>query len=342
MSLRKLLAHAATRAPLDRLWGWARRGAVPILMLHRFHPDSDTGPGLRAGLLREALHTLRHRGVSFLALDETLALLQRGQRVPKSVIFTVDDGYKDFFSVALPIFAEFGCPVTVFLTTGFVDGAWQWWDRVTHTFAVTGLDQVTIPFPDGHIAFRRDPPSWAPHPSMLVEQLKSLAEPVRLRALADVETACQVQLPKHPPPAYQSMSWEDIRHAASQGITFGAHTVTHPILSRTDQVQAQQEIINSRDRIHEMLPPPAISRVFCYPNGLPTDFSQREEQILFEAGFSGGLTTTPGYASVGSGSKARGQYRIPRFAFPDSIADLLQITTGVEALKMGLRGKRNR
>ena len=62
-----------------------------------------------------------------------------------AVAFTIDDGYLDHAKVAAPIFAEFDCPVTTFVTTGFLDGQlWLWWDRIQYVFENTPRTSVTL------------------------------------------------------------------------------------------------------------------------------------------------------------------------------------------------------
>ena len=49
------------------------------------------------------------------------------------VVVTVDDGYRDFATVALPLFEEHRIPVTLYVTTGFVAGEHSSFSGVTLT-----------------------------------------------------------------------------------------------------------------------------------------------------------------------------------------------------------------
>ena len=64
------------------------------------------------------------------------ALSGDGPPLNRAVAFTIDDGYVEQATVAAPVFAEFDCPVTTFVTSGFLDRAlWFWWDQIEYVFA---------------------------------------------------------------------------------------------------------------------------------------------------------------------------------------------------------------
>src|SRR6476469_2713535 len=113
------------------------RGTGSIFTLHRF-ADRDRGnTGHDPAGVRADLAYLRRNRYELVSLANLAARLRdRDSRLGKTVAFTVDDGYADFASVGIRIFAEFDCPVTVFVVTGAVDaGGWYWWDRLQQTVA---------------------------------------------------------------------------------------------------------------------------------------------------------------------------------------------------------------
>jgi peptidoglycan/xylan/chitin deacetylase (PgdA/CDA1 family) len=61
------------------------------------------------------------------------------------------------------------------------------------------------------------------------------------------------------------LSWDEIGEMHRGGITFGAHTLTHPDLTRLHLNQIEAEIIGSKERIEEALGTPVDT--FAYPFG---------------------------------------------------------------------------
>lgn len=75
----------------------------------------------------------------------------------------------------------------------------------------------------------------------------------------------------------------------ARGVSVGAHTVSHPILSRVSPEQARREIAESKRTIEGELGCPV--RNFAYPNGARVDFDDTTKTILSECGFDCALTT---------------------------------------------------
>ena len=71
---------------------------------------------------------------------------------------------------------------------------------------------------------------------------------------------------------------------AEGGISFGAHTVSHSLLSTLSDEQARREIRESKRKIEAETGRPVKS--FCYPAGRADFFSERDKRILREEGFT--------------------------------------------------------
>jgi len=55
----------------------------------------------------------------------------RRERHGRFVLVTFDDGYRDNYELAVPVFASRGVPATFFVCTGYIDRPHlAWWDEI--------------------------------------------------------------------------------------------------------------------------------------------------------------------------------------------------------------------
>jgi peptidoglycan/xylan/chitin deacetylase (PgdA/CDA1 family) len=88
------------------------------------------------------------------------------------------------------------------------------------------------------------------------------------------------------------LSWNEIRQMSKQGVSFGAHTVTHPVLGGLPVSQLQNEIFGSKKTVEDRIQVPV--RHFAYPFGKPADFGCDAKRIVQAAGFQTAVTTISG------------------------------------------------
>jgi peptidoglycan/xylan/chitin deacetylase (PgdA/CDA1 family) len=309
-------------------------------MLHRF-ADPELGTvGHDPHLLREQLSYLRKNHHNLLPIGDLIHHLLAGAPLPpKAVVFTVDDGYQDFPRVGAPIFVEFDCPVTVFLTTGFVDRKiWPWWDQVEFIFDHTSRCYATLQLKATCVQYQWcDSLDRGRVLSDVIRRLKSVSDEEKQEAIAQLAAETDVELPEAPPNKYKSMTWTDVRREASRGATFGPHSVTHPVLTRVHAQRAEQEIVDSWKRLRAETD--ACVPVFCYPDGKRDSFSAREIGLLRGLGFQAAITSCPGHiipAQFSSNAPAA-LYALPRFGLEQDWGRFVQTVAGVERLKDALR-----
>ena len=66
-------------------------------------------------------------------------------------------------------------------------------------------------------------------------------------------------------------------------MTIGSHTVTHPILAALPEDDQHRELVDSRERIGQMLG--AKPDLLAYPVGGPTAFTEVTKRLAREAGY---------------------------------------------------------
>jgi len=93
---------------------------VPILCYHRFGPRPSQ-LAVTPAAFEAQMDFLARNGYHVIPLARLTGFLERGEPIPrKSVVLTIDDGYRSTFETAFPILRKYGFPATVFLYSDFV------------------------------------------------------------------------------------------------------------------------------------------------------------------------------------------------------------------------------
>lgn len=321
MTIKDLIVSPFASGPLAR---WVVRrdsGRYAIIMMHRFVVDDRHPSGHAISGLRRALDLLRKSRVRLLGLDSAVDMFEHAQNsggdARTSVIFTVDDGYADFVEIALPVFKEFDCPVTVFVTPGIVSGdTWYWWDKLDFCVRQSQLSSIRVETPNSVRQLSiTDDASRKQVTAQMRFVLRQASPREAEQQLANVADACEVELPPRAPSFYRYLTWQDMRSVESDMVRFGAHSMTHPMLSLCSDQQSEAEIKESLVQVRKELQYP--SGVFCYPVGTRKDFGEREMRIAKEAGASAALAAEPGLIDSNMALRygANWKYQLPRMSF---------------------------
>jgi len=339
-SAKRLLLRSLLLPGFPALLRHVQRDCATVFMLHRLRDAEQGVEGHDPALLRSALTYLSRNGYELVGLAELFERLGgKGPPARGAVAFTIDDGYFEQATVAAPLFAEFRCPVTTFVTTGFLDGTlWFWWDQIEHVFRSTAGGSLNVRLGDAVVAYRWESEQQRDAAQAdFTARCKRVPEAAKRAAIEALARAARVAIPRLPPPRYRPMSWDQVRQCEQMGMTFGAHTVTHPVLSRIERDAVEREIAESWARLRAEARRPVP--IFCYPNGGWDDFGAREIALLRRLGFRGALASAPGYARAVAFQRGEdGPFRVQRFGFPDGLAHMVQYVSGVERMKQLLRG----
>lgn len=127
-------------------------------------------------------------------------------------------------------------------------------------------------------------------------------------------------------PPTRHLDKKALRELISEGVEVGAHTMTHPFLTRLKRQTAFEEIRVSKVFLEEILGVPV--RAFAYPYG---DWSPWLTELVAEAGFEVAFTTDP----------TQPWNLTNRFALPRTVISAFDGTTLFRA-KIGLFGEKPR
>ncbi len=96
---------------------------VPILAYHDFSPPGAgcNQVAVSADAFEAQLAYLKDRGYRVLTFAELAAFIDGRAPVPrKSVILTIDDGYRSAYEIAYPLLRKYGFPATIFVYSDFI------------------------------------------------------------------------------------------------------------------------------------------------------------------------------------------------------------------------------
>jgi len=274
---------------LERMTG----GRARIINFHRVADDKPyPWIALDALTIREFEDRIRHISskCNLLTLEELADRILRKEPLPKnSMVVTFDDGYKDMYLNAYPILRKYGVPATVFLTTGHIDsGELFWWDKIGYVVYNTRLDTIEI---DGISYSLRTIEDRAKTLDALNAEANRVSEEQKKALISSLITVGNVKIPDGLGDKL-TLSWSEIKEMSNNAIDFGAHTVTHPILTRVSLEQAKYEIIQSKAEIENRLDKPVST--FAYPGGMSGHFNGQIIALPKQAGFKCAVTGIPG------------------------------------------------
>jgi peptidoglycan/xylan/chitin deacetylase (PgdA/CDA1 family) len=265
------------------------RQQFPVLVFHRVNDEQDPFfPSLPTAVFAERM---KHIAEQYVVLTvEDLADRVRRRNVPRRALaVTFDDGYRDSLTHAAPVLARYGLPATIFLTTGYIGTPeMPWYDVLALAFKTTA--QGAVELVPGQVLPLDSTTQRLQSLQVALRHFKQIGDEERRRALdrlADTLQPACAQRQKR-----VMLSWEEADTLRGLGFSVGAHTVSHPILSRVGPEEAWQEIQGSKIAIERTLG--CTVRVFAYPNGGSRDYTGTTVELVRRAGFSCAVTTRRG------------------------------------------------
>jgi peptidoglycan/xylan/chitin deacetylase (PgdA/CDA1 family) len=289
---------------LDRLAPAGERGRLSVLIFHRAlaQPDELFPGEAHSEVFEQRVQWLR-RWFNVLPMAQAIRGLRQGDLPARAAVVTFDDGYADNFEVATPILRRHNCPATFFIAAGFLDGGRMWNDTVIEALRRSPLEAIDL----RELGLNAYPLSTPAQRRAAIDAVLN-----KLKYLAPHERSAAVQRvakeAKAPLPGNLMLTSEQLRGMVAAGMTIGAHTMTHPILTSLSEAEARDEIARSRDALQNIIQQPVD--FFAYPNGKPgQDYAAEHVRIVRELGFEAAFSTAWGSASAG-----QDMYQIPRFS----------------------------
>jgi peptidoglycan/xylan/chitin deacetylase (PgdA/CDA1 family) len=297
------MARWASRAAGSWLSGGGSHGRLTILAYHRVHdardelrPDDPTVSEFDAKMAAIAAV------FNVLPLAEAVASLMTGCLPPRALCVTFDDGYRDNYSLALPILRRHGLVATFFVASGYLDGGCMWNDIVIESVRQAQGEMLDLRFL-GLTAYPiRDSTERRAAIAAIVGALKYVSPETRNTRARELAEAVGAKLPGD-----LMMTSAQLAALHSTGMEIGGHTVSHPILAKLEDGIARTEIAEGREALAGIVRAPV--RLFAYPNGRPgKDYDSRHARMVCNLGFTAAVSTAPG-----SAESRTDRFQLPRF-----------------------------
>lgn len=205
-----------------------------VLMLHRVVDSrsriaANRDLEITADFLEKTILEYRQKGYVFVNQSEVAEIIERGCRKDKFVCFTFDDGYRDNYEIAYPIFKKYNIPFTIYLTTDFYEQKALLWWYVLEDLCVT--DEEFLAYREKIFDLKTSE----------IESAFREWFPCRNYSFADMVNK-------------MSLTVAQIKELSDSGLCcIGSHTVTHPRLDKLTPEEQRDEISTSKHKLETVV-----------------------------------------------------------------------------------------
>ena len=265
---------------------WQDKGALGVVyMLHHITAKNNKGIPTNEDLkvspefLEKIILKYKRERFDFISLDELNEIIT-SEKKPQHpfVSFTIDDGYLDNYTNALPIFERNQVPFTIFVATDFIDKKTiLWWDILEDII----MKNNSIIIKNNEYRCRTFQEKWDLF-RILREKILSFDQ-IRIED-ALKEMFANYNIDWYEPARRQAMSWENVKEISRHRLcTIGGHTVSHLALNHLSEVNFRQEVSEGIIKLQAATGKPI--RYFAYPYGSPNEIGEREYRLISEFNF---------------------------------------------------------
>ncbi len=216
----------------------------------------------------------------FISIDTLREILTGNIKISHKpfIIFTLDDGYKDNYTKAFPIFTKYNVPFTVYVASDFPDNKTLLWWYILEEII---LKNEYILLSTGKIFdcrnYDKKNSSFLQIRRIILNLPYNNFNQLFYKLLSNYNISeikyCDI-----------TISWQEIIEMSKNPIcTIGAHSVTHSRLSGLNEFDLMTEISGSKRRLEEMLGMKVNH--FAYPYGTSQEVNQKVIEMAKKSGF---------------------------------------------------------
>ena len=283
-----------------RLFGRGAAGVGLIFTLHHVRPEqpaqfSSFAPNrileITPEFLDITLAQIRELGIEIISLDEMVRRFEARDFGTRFACFTLDDGYADNLTEALPVFERHDAPFTVYVTTGMPEGRVEmWWIELERIIR----DNPEIEWRIGARTERSPTATEAEKWAVFNEIYWSLrALPLDEQRAFSERMAKRYRIDRAQLCVSDSLTWEQIATLARHPLcTIGAHTEAHCAMAKLTESEIADDIERCLKTLTDVTG--ERPRHFAYPYGDSGSAATREFELMESVGFASAVTTRKG------------------------------------------------
>lgn len=266
-----------------------KKPSILILMYHRVNDDYDfLGLTINKEIFCSQIKCL-NENFEVISLNDAVLKIKNNSVDKNYCVITFDDGYRDNFEIVAPILIDHNLPITIFVTYDAIERGQFGWKAFDEAILKSnekyldlscfGIDKFDL-----KNSLNRELTVVKLH-SILKKIPDSLKKKIVEYVLSrNISCCCSERF---------MMNWDEIcKLSSNQLFTIGAHTITHPILSRVADRQVTREIAECKTLLEDKIKKPV--HYFAYPNGGFEDYDENVVSVVKNAGYRAACTTLSG------------------------------------------------
>jgi peptidoglycan/xylan/chitin deacetylase (PgdA/CDA1 family) len=224
-----------------------------------------------------------------IGIEEAVELVIKGKPLYRDkIVITIDEGYRDNLINAYPILMKYKIEATIFLATEAVNsGSAIFIYKIIRAIERTTLSVLNLE-EYGMGTYRLD---GRKSKEKVVRAIDSYCRKLSCEAKDRFQRFLLERLCISSVPAMRDnremLTWEDIKEMSKHGITFGAHTVSHPDLSSLKDEEIKMEIACSKRTIESHTDTKVL--YFAYPYGGRASINATAVNAVRKLGFKAGF-----------------------------------------------------
>lgn len=265
---------------------WQGKGAIGFV--YTLHHISDKNPNgiptnedlkVSPSFLEIIIQKYKRKGFHFISLDQLSEIINSNTKPDHPFIaITIDDGYLDNYTQALPVFERQQVPFAIFVATDFIDQkAVLWWDILEELVLhndIIHYNKQSFPchtFQEKWDTFR-----------IIREDILKFDQSQLIGTLQ--KAFYDYHIDWYKPIREKALTWNHIKKLSQHPLcTIGGHTVSHPALNQLSDDDFRKEVKLSAERL-ESVTGRSINH-FAYPYGSSNEIGEREYHLIREFNF---------------------------------------------------------